>query len=214
MKGLLIKDIMLLKMQLKVYLFIAVIGLSLSISNADMGFVIPYVMFCMSLFSITSIAYDEMNHGMTFLLTLPVTKKQYAMEKYLFGIIMIIISAAISLIFVGIGILVTDVEAGISDCLFLAGMMFFVLMIFVAVNMPVQLKYGAQKARIIMFGIAGVFMIIAYGITLIFEKTQVELESVVNVEPAMLLVVFAVPACILYVVSMKISCDIMERKEL
>ena len=38
-----------------------------------------------AIFAITTISYDEFDNGLAFLMTLPVTRKQYVAEKYLLG---------------------------------------------------------------------------------------------------------------------------------
>ncbi len=85
MKGLLIKDLKLIKTcGLFPMLALAVfVILQLGAGNGEMG--VGLTILILSIFSITSITYDEYDNGMPFLLTLPITRKKYVQEKYVLG---------------------------------------------------------------------------------------------------------------------------------
>lgn len=85
MKGLLIKDLKLIKTRGLFILFAvaAFVILQLGAGNGEMGVGLTTLMF--SMFSITSITYDEYENGMPFLFTLPITRKEYVREKYVLG---------------------------------------------------------------------------------------------------------------------------------
>lgn len=85
MKGLLIKDLRLIKTcgLLPLLALSVFVILQLGAGNGEMGVGLTTLIF--SLFSITSITYDEYENGMPFLLTLPITRKEYVQEKYVLG---------------------------------------------------------------------------------------------------------------------------------
>lgn len=92
MKGLLIKDLKLIKARgLFLLLAIAVyIILQLGAGNSEMG--VGFTTLLLSMFSITSITYDEYENGMPFLFTLPITRKEYVREKYVLGFVLITVT--------------------------------------------------------------------------------------------------------------------------
>ena len=53
-----------------------------------MTFAIGFLTFVMSLFSVSSISYDEFDNGNAFLFSLPITRTTYVVEKYCFGLIL------------------------------------------------------------------------------------------------------------------------------
>lgn len=83
MKGLLIKDFRLLKGQ--VYFLLIVTGcVIVFMINGSEAFGVAYVCSMVALLSLTTVSYDEYENGCAFLFTLPITKKDYVKEKYLF----------------------------------------------------------------------------------------------------------------------------------
>ncbi len=85
MKGLLIKDLKLIKTRGIFILFVvaAYAVLQLGAGNSEMS--VGLTTLILSIFSITSITYDEYDNGMPFLFTLPITRREYVREKYVFG---------------------------------------------------------------------------------------------------------------------------------
>ena len=88
MKGLLIKDFKLLKMQKNFFVVMIIISVGLALFSEDLSFPIGFSTFVFSLFSLSSISYDEFDNGSPFLFSLPITRADYAAEKYAFGLIL------------------------------------------------------------------------------------------------------------------------------
>ena len=113
-------------------------------------FGITYICVMGSLLAMTSISYDEYEDGMQFLFTLPVTRRDYVWEKYLFAGILLCISLGISMtvgVIVGMSrngkIIWNDLLGSVAG-----GITAGVLL--VAIAAPVFLKYGAEKGRIVL----------------------------------------------------------------
>ena len=81
MKGLLIKDFRLMKVQKSFFLLIAVIGVWGTLLSENVTSAIGFLTFVMSLFSVSSISYDEFDNGNAFLFSLPITRTTYVVEK-------------------------------------------------------------------------------------------------------------------------------------
>ena len=99
MKGLLVKDLCLMATQKRFFILILGVGALLTFGGQDIIFVMGYMMMVFGLFSGSTISYDDMNHGMGFLMTLPVSRKQYVRSKYLFMFLMIAVSLVVSVLF-------------------------------------------------------------------------------------------------------------------
>ena len=94
-KGLLLKDWGLLKSQGKGIIYVMLGGAALMVgalnnsvtdreeSAACFGI---YITVTMAIYVANMLAYDEMDHGFQYLFSLPVTKKDYVREKYIFSI--------------------------------------------------------------------------------------------------------------------------------
>ena len=86
MKALFIKDWKLLKNQGKMFGAVLVFYGLLAITDNSMGqSILGFFPFLFGFFTISTVSYDEYQHGMTYLLTLPIKRKTYVTEKYLFA---------------------------------------------------------------------------------------------------------------------------------
>ena len=86
MKGLFVKDIELMKQQKQFFILVVVMEVILNLAGSgSVSFATGYFTIVTAIFAITTISYDEFDNGLAFLMTLPVTRKQYVVEKYLLG---------------------------------------------------------------------------------------------------------------------------------
>lgn len=69
----------------KVILFMLFIGIVGGIN--DISFATGYILMVLAILSLSTISYDEANHGLKTLFTLPISKSDYVKEKYLFSLI-------------------------------------------------------------------------------------------------------------------------------
>ena len=98
MKGLFLKDFHYMLLQKSFLILILVIGFALSLTMSDgYYFVIGYLTFMGAILGTMSITMDDQKNGMSFLFTLPFSRKQYAAEKYLFSILTMLLFCVISL---------------------------------------------------------------------------------------------------------------------
>ena len=93
--GLLLKDWGLLKSQGKGIIYVLIGGAALMVGALDnpkidreesAAFLGVYIIVTMAVYFSNMLAYDEMDHGFLYLFSLPVTKKDYVREKYIFCI--------------------------------------------------------------------------------------------------------------------------------
>ena len=149
MKGLLIKDFLLMKNYKQVMLFMLVIGIFLGMN--DISFAAGYILIFVSILSMSTITYDEANHGLNTLFTLPISKSDYVKEKYLF-----------SLIITGIGFVFVTILGYFSKSDFMETLAILSTALFLlAISLPFQLKEGNEKGRIVLF-------VVVFGCTFLF----------------------------------------------
>ena len=82
MKGLLTKDFRILAGQKRYFTIIILIALIFLCSGQPAQIIVGYCTMFGMLFTVNTISYDEFDHGYLFLFTLPVTRKDYVLEKY------------------------------------------------------------------------------------------------------------------------------------
>ena len=69
-----------------------------------------YIPSVMAVYSGNTISYDENEHGYTYLFSLPVNKKIYVREKYMFSFIMTVFGWGIGVICAGIAVFIKPGE--------------------------------------------------------------------------------------------------------
>ena len=168
MKGLLIKDFQLAKTQGKMLLIVAlVIGVFMEIVGMSEGFVTGYITIIMSVFAATSISYDEYEHCFSFLLVLPVSRKEYVNEKYVFSGILIFSAWLVGLT-VGSVFRIIRGEPVLS-VEWLAGCFSYitVAVVFLSLMLPLRLKFEGEKGRVVLpIAIAAMGILIYGGVKL------------------------------------------------
>ncbi|MGN0438494.1 MAG: ABC-2 transporter permease [Lachnospiraceae bacterium] len=217
MAGLMVKDFRLL-LQRKQSLFVfLVIGIMLSFSQSSSIFVIGYLTFVSFTLASGTISYDEFDNGYPFLLTLPITRKTYVLEKYLLCLAVIVVSwiAAVVLCFVMEGILGNPIM--VKDTLLVSVAVLPTPIFFMDILIPVQIKYGAERARVVLIAVVGIITLIGYGVMKLLNYMEIgEEELLANIAkiPEFLLALMVIAVTILVTwISIMISYGIMKKKE-
>ena len=218
MKGLLIKDLRILLHQKVTFLVIVLLGIFMSTNGGNISFSMGYMMFVSATLTITTISYDYFEKGMSFLLTLPVTKKMYVVEKYvmavLIGLVVALVGCLLNCIGGFLGALAPWNEFIITVLLTLAA-----AMLMIALYIPVYIKCGPEKSRVAILIVIGAIGAVGYLSYLVFkvEAVQKALLPVLGVLENMTAVQFVAIGVAIWVVlmavSVVISLRIMEKKE-
>ena len=217
MKAMLIKDWKLMKGQ-KQFVFILCIFLAVfGATSNNLGFLISYMTFMATVFSISTISYDEYNNGMVYLLALPISRRKYVEEKYLFCLLTSLIVSAVSLIVtLGIGI-VRSTNATSEDLVISAAAALGIGVLICGFMLPIQLKFGPEKSRIAMAVMGAAIFAIAYVMAWIGKRMGTDMENVLqsfNNLSERVVVVGAVVICLaVLLISMFISVHVMEKRE-
>ena len=178
MKGLLIKDLKIILNQKKLFLIAILFGAFFAYTNEDVTFAASYIVILMSMLALTTISYDDINGGMLFILSLPTTRKLYVIEKYLFTALNLVFSCFVSIIvcmllgmLFGLDINTSTIIATTAGSTVGVGLM-------LAVNIPLELKFGVEKSRTAIFlSVAAIAVIIVGGYKLLTEVLHVDLKG-------------------------------------
>ena len=218
MKGLLIKDFKLMLNQKKFFILIVLIlGATACFLDFDYYFLIGYFMFICSLFTISTISYDEFDNGNAFLFTLPFSRSRYVEEKYCFGILAGTCSWFLSFVITTIIQMINFNNFIFSDWMLSTLVMLPIMFVMLAILIPFQLKYGSENGRIAIIIFLGGGFVVCYLLANLLAQSQINFNSLIsfinNVDPLIiLLIIFAICLAILFV-SMKISKQIVLKKE-
>ena len=143
MKGLLTKDFRILAGQKRYFTIIILIALIFLCSGQPAQIIVGYCTMFGMLFTVNTISYDEFDHGYLFLFTLPVTRKDYVLEKYVF---MMLCGGGFWAVSAAAGFVADYIRGDVVSLLEWLMPMFLILLemtIFLAVMLPVSLKYGS-----------------------------------------------------------------------
>lgn len=217
MKGLLVKDFRLMKGQKNFLVLLFIMIAFVFISGMDASFFMGYLPFLLMIVAMSTITYDEFDNGMAFLMVLPISRKLYVQEKYLFGGVLGFTGLASAFVL----FLISEINKGSSMTftqyvlLFLCFLAFVIL--FLCLMIPIQLKFGSEKGRIVLFIIFFGIIGMVYLVSKITDKIPAQVIEVfrgIQKLPFGILAALAVGIYILALfISLKISLGIMEKKE-
>lgn len=145
MTGLILKDFLNLKRHLKIYLILITFYLILGIANKDFAMFGSMITVFAAIMPITSMAYDEKNNWDRYALTMPISRKDLVLSRYVFGAIFLLIAFVITLVLnlmLGSGTFFEDILANL-EILALG-------IIIMAVIFPAIFKLGVEKGRVFM----------------------------------------------------------------
>ncbi|MEE0201632.1 MAG: ABC-2 transporter permease [Muricomes sp.] len=217
MKGLIIKDLCLLKNQLNFFYIICIVGIMMAFTNMNLLFIMNYITIIFTMFTLTTISYDELDNGRAFLFTLPITRKGYVIEKYVLGILIAavawMVSGGIVLVFTVLRHPGTDITESVISMIFYL----IIAIVFLDFTLPVQLKFGVDKSRIAIIGVVGAVFLVVFAVVKLLGMMGIDLVLIIDSLPSAGLAgvaLFAGIGCILLtVVSYLASLKIIEKKQ-
>ena len=214
MKGLLVKDLRLLLSQSRFYMILLIV-LFVAGTSTDATFVSGYISIIFAMFAISTISYDEYDNGNAFLFTLPFSRKEYVMSKYVFGTLLCLFGSLLgtTLMIIHQVFIVKnlDLELIVSNQVGTMVSSFLIL----SIMMPLQFKFGSEKSRVALIAVIGtIFFVITVGVT-VFKKLNLDLSflSFIWNNDYILLAILGVIVIFLIYFSIKMSMKIVEKKE-
>lgn len=216
MKGLLIKDFRLMKGQKNFFFVIVVISVGMAAFSEDLSFMMSFLPFVLSLFTLSTISYDEFDNGNAFLFTLPVSRAGYTIEKYCLALLLGGGAWVLSVL-LAMGAVILRETASLSETVMMAVMMLPPLIVIQAVMIPFQLKFGGEKGRIALIGVFGLLSVIGIAAVKATRMFGIDIEDMLGILSAAsmgtIVAALMVIAVILLLISVKISISIMKNKE-
>lgn len=163
MLGLLIKDIRLIKNQgLTFLVFAVVMGFALQASPENSSLFVLYFTVLASMWVMNTIAYDSYENGYAFLFTLPVSPGLYAAEKYVLALLFTSFTAVGALIFGSITVYFTRGNYAIQEHWYVCLMVWMFALCLACLMLPLNLKFGADKSRIVLIALWAGIVAAAY----------------------------------------------------
>lgn len=215
MRGFMVKDLRLM-LQRKSYLAVLfILALFLTFQQGGM-FVVMYLTMLVMMFAISTVSYDEYDNGYSFLMTLPADRRTYVREKYLLIVLVGIVGCLVGSAMFVVYMTKQGGEMSLEESLAEAVIYLLAAVLVADVMLPIQMKFGAEKGRMVLFLVIGAFAA-AGGVCVKLLQKNDSLQEAVSAVSEMGMWVFVgclVVVCLLLtLLSYYISVRVMEKKE-
>ena len=213
MRGLLMKDLQLMKVNKRMlFIIVALAVVMLVMGNSMNSFVIGYVTLVFAFQVLNTITYDEYDQSGAFLMTMPVTRTLYTLEKYVFAFLSMALGWGGVVVLSAVFQLVSKTEGDWIEWLVGAIAVLAVALVLLAISIPVQLRFGGENGRIVIMTIVVVCVVAVF----LFSKV-IDIELVLD-QFFGRLSAYAIPVVIailvvMYLVSICVSLRIVKKKE-
>ena len=201
MKGLFIKDLLVLKQQWVTYALISVMWLFIGFMNESASFFAGI----MTMFTVTvplnSIAFDEKAKWDKYALAMPIKRETLILSKYLLA------GATAAVVFVLSGIVGAVTGEELTESLMVSVGCMLSGMVIVSIILPLIFKFGVEKGRLMIFVVA----FLPAAAIFIISKLHLQIPKDMNMDG--LLFIFVAAAALVVAVSAMISMNIGKSKE-
>lgn len=160
MRGLWMKDFLAIKKNVKIFLLFIVIAIFNGYTSGSADSVFLFMTFLFVSFAPSTIFYDQSNHGLTYIFTLPIKKSTYVIQKQLLTVATSLASILISLLLI-LGVLrflIDDFSVSNESLLIQSMLALFAGCLYGALAIPMYLKFGSENARTAMFIVIAIFV--------------------------------------------------------
>ena len=218
-KGLITKDILQLKSYKRTLIVFIIIFTITSISGeSGIGNILAIMLTVgFGMFSMASFNYDETTKADRYILTLPLTKKEIVLSKYILVIGSTIIGSIIGMILSYIVTFVMSKQLPNIEEIISVGLGGILgIGLIEGIQIPCVYKWGAEKGRIQMVIVTALVALLAGGIVFIGEKANIQLpiNNILDVLNKFLPLILIVLTIIIYYVSYKVAYKIYAKKEI
>lgn len=207
MKGLIKKDLLMIKGNLKYALLFLVVFIIISLEDVSVIYYIPT--FISMMIFITTFSYDEYNSWDAYAISMPVSRKDIVKSKYIASIILIFIAVIFTIIIsLIIGLIYNNInfQEIIANVLICAAS----IIILEAIMFPLIYKFGVEKGRIGIFvGIFGMALLIGF----LLKNFNVDANNFIVFFDKYYYLIIPITLIIVLVISYLISKKIYLKKE-
>ena len=216
MKGLILKDLLTLKNQMRNIMIIIIGFIILSIIMENYFYIAFIIPFYIVMLVISTFSYDELNNANTYIVALPYNRKAIVKARYLLSLMSIITALLIGAILSFVTPLLNPNMDFMSTFASSVATIIGVILV-ISLLMPCFYKFGVQKGRVILF-IAIMAVSFLIGIILsLFENANLKIaeffSTLENINYLILVVGAILIILLILYISYLFSCKIFKNKE-
>lgn len=216
MKALFIQDIRYMLTQKSFLVLIALVGIVLALTqNDNYIFVIGYLGFMGMITGMMSVTMDDQSNGLTFLFSLPIDRRVYVREKYIFIVLMGVSFSIFATVLCLLFRMFAEYKAPTDEILSTAVGTLAVMLLFICFMLPLQLKFGAERARLASFIAIGFFFVavLLAGLVVNFADALPFIQAFLSMSPVALAGIGAAFLIVCLRISYGVSLRIILRRE-
>ncbi|MDB0439803.1 ABC-2 transporter permease [Clostridioides difficile] len=211
MKGLILKDLLNLKSNMKVMiLFMILFGYMSSIGDGNNSSFVGVIIVLCTTMIVSTFSYDDLNKWDSYVLTMPIKRNTIVLSKYLTMLIFSLMGVIFSLIISIINGYFKNTLI-LSETLIITGLILSISVCFASLILPLIYKFGTEKARLLMIASFLIPTAALLGLKNLLERfnSNVSIEIILNT------LVYCLPfiAILFFVISYFISTKIYCKKE-
>lgn len=222
MKGLIIKDLLNLS-SYKTTLLIILIFCSIGMVGTDAVNAAPiFITVMIGMIVLSTFNYDEASHAEKYILSLPLTRKEIVMSKYVLAIVANILGSIVGILLTIIIVNVINVispedliKLDFENLSITAVSGIFGVALIQAIQIPSVYRFGAEKGRIQMFLLLFLLVLMIAGVGFLITKIgfDINIEKINRFMNHFGIPILILVSAILYYISYKISYKIFKKKE-
>ena len=202
MKGLIIKDFINLKKQAGIITVMMVLYLIISITSKNGAAFGAMIFIMFALLPVSTMSYDERASWDKYALTMPVSRVDMVLSKYILSLILS--SIALILNFIAQAAMGNEMNYENITVIFAV---FGISMIYISLILPIMFKFGVEKGRMLMMVVLMLPMIVV----LLFSNIVKTALSEEMIKKA--LYAFPAAAVLLFLASIFVSVKLYSKKE-
>lgn len=205
MIGLLIKDLLNIRKELKIYALFIAVYVAITFVSQDTNILMAVIAMMCVMMPLTAIAYDEKANWDKYSLTMPISRKEIVLSKYILGVGLatmgLIITSIISIFDNGI----------MTDFIELPIVYWCLSIVLLSIILPIIIKFGAEKGRFIMMAVIFLptFIIVLLSKVIPMDSITRTIDSLFNYATIIAILSIAISLTI----SISISFKIYNNKE-
>ncbi|HBG3244462.1 TPA: ABC-2 transporter permease, partial [Clostridioides difficile] len=211
MKGLILKDLLNLKGNIKfILLFIIMFGFMSSLGDGNVNNFIGVIIVLCTTMIVSTFSYDDLNKWDSYVLTMPINRNDIVLSKYLTMLIFSFIGVLVSLI-VSVTIGYFKNTLILNETLLINALILSISVCFGSLILPLIYKFGIERARLLMI----LCFLVPTLALLVFKSILENISSPISIEIILNTLVYSLPfvAILLFVISYFISSKIYSKKE-
>ncbi|WP_342442721.1 ABC-2 transporter permease [Lysinibacillus sp. FSL K6-0075] len=152
MVGLILKDLMTIQRQMKAQAFVLLFLLMMAIFMQQSSMLLAVVVFIVTIQAITALSYDEQSNWDKYANTLPISKGDIVLSKYILSVVLMIIGLVTALPLLFFIKIFTNNEIT-SEFFLTFNLIVTLALCLLAVLLPIYIQFGSIKGRIVLIAL-------------------------------------------------------------